>query len=138
MLEMAMEVCKKAHAGQVDKAGVDYYLHPFAVADMCKTEEEKIVALLHDVVEDTDVTLKDLAGLGFSTTILDAIGSLTHASDEDYFDYIARVKKNKLATTVKINDLTHNSDLSRLINITPKDMARVEKYSRCLAILRTA
>ena len=137
MLEMAMEVCKKAHAGQVDKAGADYYLHPFAVADMCKTEEEKIVALLHDVVEDTDVTLKDLAGLGFSTTILDALGSLTHASDEDYFDYIARVKKNKLATTVKINDLTHNSDLSRLINITPKDIARVEKYSRCLAILRT-
>lgn len=137
MLEMAREVCKKAHAGQVDKGGADYYLHPFAVADMCKTEEEKIVALLHDVVEDTDVTLKDLAGLGFSQKILDAIGTLTHASGEDYFDYIARVKKNKLATAVKINDLTHNSDLSRLIDITPKDMARVEKYSRCIAILRT-
>ena len=137
MLEIAREVCKKAHAGQVDKAGVDYYLHPFAVADMCQTEEEKIVALLHDVVEDTDVTLKDLADLGFNQRILDAIDALTHASDEDYFDYIARVKKNKLATAVKINDLTHNSDLSRLTNITPKDMARVEKYSRCIAILRT-
>ena len=136
MLETARIICKSAHAGQVDRGGADYYLHPFAVAEMCKTEEEKIVALLHDVVEDTAVTLEDLTGFGFSPEIIEAIDALTHAPNEDYCDYIARVKKNKLAAVVKINDLIHNSDLSRLKAITPKDLARKEKYKRCIEILR--
>ena len=114
LVERAKEICKTAHAGQVDKGGNAYYLHPFSVADMCETETEKIVALLHDVLEDTDTTADDLAAYGFSNEVIEALIALTHDSKEPYLEYIKRVKENPIATIVKINDLRHNSDLSRL------------------------
>lgn len=138
MLETAKRICKEAHAGQVDKGGKAYYLHPFAVADMCETVNQKIVAYLHDVLEDTSVTVIDLINQGISLEIIEALIALTHKPSENYFDYIERVKVNPLAKAVKIKDLIHNSDLSRLREITPKDLSRVEKYKRCIEILQMA
>lgn len=138
MLEIAKQICKEAHAGQVDKGGKAYYLHPFAVADMCETVEQKVVAYLHDVLEDTSVTAIDLANQGITQKILDALEAITHKPGEDYFDYIKRVKINPIARVVKINDLIHNSDLSRLKEITPKDLSRAKKYKHCIEILQTA
>lgn len=136
MLETAKRICKEAHAGQVDKGGKDYYLHPFAVADMCETDDEKVAAYLHDVLEDTSVTAADLAAQGIPQRIIDALEALTHKPGENYFDYIERAKSNPIARAVKIKDLIHNSDLSRLKEITPKDLARVEKYKKCIEILQ--
>lgn len=136
MIETAKRICKMAHEGQFDKGGNAYYLHPFAVADMCKTENEKIVAYLHDVLEDTEITADDLAAAGFSREVIDALIILTHDPREPYFDYIKRIRENHLARAVKINDLTHNSDLSRLKEITAKDLARIKKYEHSMQILQ--
>ncbi len=138
MLEIAKRICKEAHAGQVDKGGKAYYLHPFAVADMCETVDQKITAYLHDVLEDTSMTVTDLMAQGITQKIIEALKALTHKPGENYFDYIERAKSNPIARAVKIKDLTHNSDLSRLKEITPKDLARVEKYRLCINILQTA
>lgn len=114
MLNRALEIARKAHAGQVDKGGDTYIFHPVRVALHCRTEEEKIVALLHDVVEDTDITLDDLRREGFSAEVLDALQCLTKIKGEDYMDFIRRVATNPLATQVKLHDLRDNMDVSRL------------------------
>ncbi|MCM0759955.1 HD domain-containing protein [Sporomusa sphaeroides DSM 2875] len=136
MLNKAFELAKTAHTGQVDKSGKPYILHPITVAGMVDTEEEKIVALLHDVVEDTLVTLEELRHQGFSETIVAAVDVLTKRPGVDYADYIHQVKQNSLALTVKIADMTHNMDLSRIPNPTDKDYARIEKYKRALPELK--
>ena len=128
MLFKALNLCYKAHKDEVDKAGKVYYLHPIAVALMCKTEEEKIVALLHDVIEDTSTTFDDLKQEEFSDEILKAIDCITKRESEEYNDYIIRVKTNPIARAVKINDLIHNSDLSRFENPTTADFKRRDKY----------
>lgn len=114
MLNKALEIARKAHAGQTDKGGDTYVFHPVRVALHCHTEEEKIVALLHDVVEDTDITLDDLRNEGFSAEVLDALRCLTKIEGEDYMDFVRRVATNLLATQVKIHDLRDNMDISRL------------------------
>lgn len=127
-LELAYAIALVAHKGQVDKAGVDYINHPKSVSAKCKTEKEKIVALLHDVVEDTNVTLEDLSQF-FDKDIIEAINLLTHRDEDDYMTYLSRIKNNSLARTVKLADLENNMDLSRLPNPTEKDYARLEnKY----------
>ena len=127
-LELAYAIALVAHKGQVDKAGVDYINHPKSVAAKCKTEKEKIVALLHDVVEDTNITLEDLSQF-FENDIVEAINLLTHRDEDDYMTYLSRIKKNSLARTVKLADLENNMDLSRLPNPSEKDYARLEnKY----------
>ena len=113
MLEKAKAVCLSAHQGQVDKCGQPYYLHSFAVADMVEGEDAKVVAYLHDVVEDTPVTIDDLAGMGFPPRITDAVEAMTRRDDEPYFEYIKRLGGNELARTVKLADLTHNTDPAR-------------------------
>lgn len=131
---LALSVAKKAHAGQVDKAGEDYIKHPIAVSEKVKSEDEKIVALLHDTLEDTDleyILIEDL----FGETIADSVLTMTHKDEEEYFDYILRVKQNPIARAVKIADLTHNMDLTRIPNPTEKDFKRVEKYRKAMAIL---
>ena len=137
MLKKALEICYKAHKNQVDKAGKPYCLHPIYVALMCKTQEEKIVALLHDVIEDTSYTLDDLKQAGFSQEIIEAIDCITK-KDEDYDTYIKKVKNNKLARVVKINDMMHNSDLTRLQNVTEEDIKRSEKYKKYIEILKNS
>ena len=133
--ELALKIATEAHKGQVDKAGVPYINHPLTVASLVDTEEEKIVALLHDTIEDTNITEQDLLNYGFSNKIVEAVKLLTHNKDVPYMDYVAKIKDNELARKVKIADLTHNSDLSRLKEITEKDKKRYEKYQKALLYL---
>lgn len=135
LLKKVAEFSKKAHEGQFDKGGHPYYLHPQCVALMGKTEDEQIVGYLHDVVEDTDYTFEDLKALGINNECLEALKLLTHIKSEPYDEYIKRIKTCELARTVKINDLTNNMDLSRLKNVTEKDIKRIEKYKKCLEFL---
>ena len=130
--ELAKEICLKAHEGQLDKGGHPYYLHPFKVASYGKTTEERIVGYLHDTVEDTNITLKDLENYGFSKEIVLAVDAMTHREDESYDEYLTRLSKNPLATKVKINDFINNTDLSRLAKVTHKDIKRAYKYLKYL------
>ena len=128
-LQRAIEIATEAHKGQVDKSGKEYIGHPLRVMEMGKSEQEKIIGVLHDVVEDTNWTFETLAEEGFSKEIIDALRCVTKLSDnENYDDFIERVKKNPLATTVKINDLTDNMDIRRLPYLSDKDVKRLKKY----------
>lgn len=129
-IELALQIATKAHEGQVDKSNTPYINHPIHVASLVDTENEKIVALLHDVVEDTDVTIEDLRATGFSEIILDAVYAITRQADESLNAYMRRIKSNPLATKVKIADITHNMDLSRLDTITDKDLERNKRYQK--------
>jgi (p)ppGpp synthase/HD superfamily hydrolase len=133
-IELALEIATRAHKNQVDKAGAAYILHPMAVAEKVSGEDEKVVALLHDVIEDTDINEASLRIL-FGDKIADAVLALTRKSGETYMDFIARAKANPLARKVKIADIEHNSDLSRLQNIRQEDLERVEKYKRAKVLL---
>ena len=130
----AMKIAFDAHIDQVDKAGVPYIYHPIHLAEQMETEDECIVALLHDVVEDTEITFEQL-DKDFSSTIIDALKLLTHDKDVDYFEYINNIKNNPIAKKVKLADLKHNSDITRLEKVTKKDEERREKYRRAIDIL---
>jgi hypothetical protein len=130
LLGRAAVIAEEAHQGQLDRAGAPYILHPLHLAAQASTVDERIVALLHDVVEDTAWDLPALAREGFSETVLRAIDALTRRPDETYDDFVERVARDRLATRVKILDLSHNSDLSRLPSATEEDRARVRKYER--------
>lgn len=133
-IEIAKALAAKAHAGQVDKAGRPYIEHPIVVSSMLEGEDEKITALLHDVVEDTDVSLDEIRRL-FGDTIADAVGCMTHDKSVDYFTYIKKIKNNPIARKVKLADLTHNMDLSRLPEVGESDLKRLEKYKKARMIL---
>ena len=135
--EKAYEIAKKAHLGQIDKAGEDYIKHPEKVASFVNSDEEKAVAYLHDVIEDTELTLEDLREYGFSEEVLEAVDVITKKKGQDYQTYLNTVKENKLARVVKLADLRHNSDLTRLINITEKDRERKEKYQKAIDFLNS-
>ena len=135
--EKAYEIAKKAHLGQVDKAGEDYIKHPEKVASFVSSDEEKAVAYLHDVIEDTELTLEDLREYGFSEEVLKAVDVITKKKGQDYQTYLNSAKENKLARVVKLADLRHNSDLTRLINITEKDVERREKYQQAIDFLNS-
>ena len=137
MIDIALAIAKKAHAGQVDKAGVDYIQHPLYVASQVKTEQEKAVALLHDVLEDSDITAADLLAYGLSNEVVAAVQTLTKKKGQSYQDYLEKVKSNNLARVVKLADLKHNSDLSRLKSVTNTDYDRVEKYKNAIRYLST-
>ena len=134
-LERAVRVATEAHQGQLDKGGKPYIEHPMHVAEQMQTDDEKIVALLHDVVEDTDVTIYDLMEQSFGIQIIEAIKCLIKDDGETYDAYIARVKANDLARAVKIADIKHNMDLSRLHSISEEDLQRVKKYEEALKSL---
>ncbi|TCL74230.1 HD domain-containing protein [Hydrogenispora ethanolica] len=135
MYNEALNLAKAAHEGQFDKGGNPYILHPIAVSEMVKTEDEKIVALLHDVVEDTSITLDDLRKRGFSPRIVDAVDAITKRDGVGYEEYIRRVSQNSLARNVKIADMTHNMDLSRIANPSQKDFERIARYEKTLRLL---
>ena len=131
MLQRAIEIATKAHQGQTDKAGKPYIDHPLRVMRMGTTTEEMIVGVLHDVIEDTDWTFDKLLAEGFSFEVVDALQCVTKLSeDEPYDQFIARIKVNPLAVKVKLNDLTDNMDIRRLVCITDKDVERLKKYLR--------
>ena len=128
-LQRAIEIATEAHKGQFDKSGKDYIEHPLRVLEMGRSEQEKIVGVLHDVVEDPDWTFEMLAAEGFSEEIIAALRFVTKTSEnENYDDFIERVKKNPLAVAVKINDLTDNMDIRRLPYLSDKDVKRLKKY----------
>ncbi|MCB5834872.1 HD domain-containing protein [[Ruminococcus] lactaris] len=124
----AMRICYAAHEGQVDKSGVPYVFHPLHLAEQMETEEEICTALLHDVVEDTKWTLAELEAEGFPASVLDAVRLLTREKDVSYMAYIERLSGNRIARKVKLADLEHNSDLTRLLEVTERDLRRQEKY----------
>ena len=128
-LPRAIEIATEAHKGQFDKAGNEYIGHPLRVMEMGRTEEEKIVGVLHDLVEDTDWTFEMLEAEGFAPEIIAALKCVTKLSEnENYDSFIERVRKNPLATAVKINDLTDNMDIRRLPYLSDKDVKRLKKY----------
>lgn len=128
-LERAIQIATEAHKGQLDKAGWDYIGHPLRVMEMGKTEDEKIVGVLHDVIEDTDWTFEMLEAEGFSREVIEALKCVTKLSEnENYDEFIERVRKNPLAVAVKINDLTDNMDIRRLPYLSDKDVKRLKKY----------
>lgn len=129
LLSKAINLAMQAHAGQVDKAGMPYAGHVMRVMQAGRTIDEKIVGVLHDLVEDTDWTFEALLAEGFPTHIIDALRCVTKLSDDEPYDaFIQRVKTNPLAVAVKINDLTDNMDIRRLSDITENDVQRLRKY----------
>lgn len=131
-IEIAISIALKAHKGQVDKGGNPYILHPLAVMNRVETIEEKIVAVLHDVVEDTEVTIDQLRETGFSEEILEAINLLTRAKEDSYEEFIDKTLKNRISRNVKIADIKENMNLSRIQDPSEQDYIRLEKYKRAL------
>jgi len=128
-LERAIEIATEAHQGQLDKAGKDYIGHPLRVMAMGRTLDEKIVGVLHDVIEDSDWTFGMLQNEGFSPEVIEALRCVTKTSEnENYDDFIDRIRKNPLATAVKLNDLTDNMDIRRLPYLSDKDVKRLKRY----------
>jgi (p)ppGpp synthase/HD superfamily hydrolase len=135
-LERAIALAAKAHEGQVDKVGAPYILHPLRVMLRCRSTEERIAAVLHDVVEDCNVTLDDLRSEGFSEAVVTAVAALTKRPGEDYEAFVHRAAADPIGRAVKLADLADNSDMSRIANPTPKDLERLEKYRRAIAAIR--
>ncbi|VVQ14003.1 HD domain-containing protein [Pseudomonas fluorescens] len=135
-LERAIAIAATAHAGQVDKGGAPYILHPLKVMLRMTTLEQRIVAVLHDVVEDCGISLDDLRKEGFSEEILSAIESVTKVPGESYEDFVDRAAQNPIGRVVKLADLEENSDLSRIASPSWDDLERVEKYRRAIGRLR--
>ena len=133
----AMRLCFDAHKNQTDKSGLPYVFHPFHVAEQMKDEVTMIVALLHDVVEDTDYTLDDIAAMGFGQDVVEALTLMTHDKNVPYLDYVAKIKDNPVARAVKLADLAHNSDPTRLDVIDEKAKERLDKYQKAIAILKS-
>ncbi|KMZ40037.1 MULTISPECIES: HD domain-containing protein [Bacillales] len=131
-LEKAIVIATQAHAGQVDKGGNPYILHPLRIMLKMSTVETMISAVLHDVLEDTDVTVEELRNEGFSEEIIAAVIALTRNDDETYMEFVGRTKQNPIARLVKLGDLEDNSDLSRIPEPTEKDHERLLRYKRAI------
>ncbi|MBQ2798683.1 MAG: HD domain-containing protein [Ruminiclostridium sp.] len=136
MTKKALKLCFEAHKDQTDKSGMPYVFHPFHLAESMTDEYTTTAALLHDVVEDTDYTLSDLKDMGFPEKVTDALALLTHDKSVPYMEYVEKIKQNPVARAVKLADLTHNSDLSRLDTVDEKALRRVEKYKKAMEILK--
>ena len=137
MTKKALCIAYKAHEGQVDKTGIPYIFHPFHLAESMTDENSTIVALLHDVIEDTDWTIDDLEKEGFNEDILTALKLMTHNPAEPYMDYISRLSTFPVARQVKLADLYHNSDQTRVENPDEKMLKRWEKYDRAIQLLKS-
>lgn len=135
LYHLALGIAKRAHMEQLDKAGKEYINHPIFISKQFDTETEKAVALLHDVVEDSDITFSDLLNKGIPKEVVEAVSLLTKEEGQSYQEYLERVKANGLATKVKLADLKHNSDLSRISNPSEKDIRRLEKYLKAIKFL---
>ena len=135
LTKQALKLCFEAHKEQKDKSGMPYVFHPFHLAEQMTDEATTVVALLHDVVEDTNTTFEDLEKQGFDEEIISALRLLTHNDDTPYMDYVAEIKSNKIAIAVKLADLRHNSDLTRLDVVDEKALKRKEKYEKAIKFL---
>ncbi len=137
MTKKAMKIAYNAHNGQMDKGGIPYIFHPYHLAEQMKTEETVITALLHDIIEDTPLTISWLREQGFSESVLEALTLLRHETDMPYMEYIQRLQNNKIACQVKLEDLKHNSDISRIDQMDDRDRKRLKKYKEAIAYLET-
>jgi (p)ppGpp synthase/HD superfamily hydrolase len=137
MLEKAIAIAVTAHAGQCDKAGEPYILHPLRVMFRVNSDAERIVAVLHDVVEDSDWTFEQLHEEGFPDEILEALNSVTKRDGEVYKDFVERAGSNTIGRQVKLADLEDNCDLSRIAQPVEKDYQRIEKYLAALLRLQS-
>lgn len=137
MTKKAMTIAQYAHKNQVDKGGVPYVFHPYHLAEQMNSEGAVIVALLHDVVEDTVWTIEDIDKQGFSKDVIDALKILTHNGNTDYLEYIRQIRNsvNPHVKSVKLADLRHNSDLTRLDSVDEKTVKRIGKYKEAIRIL---
>ena len=136
LLDKAALICVSSHKGQRDKVGCAYFLHPMRVAIRCAMDDEKMVALLHDTIEDTEVTSEYLKAEGFPSYIIDAVLSVTKREGENYEEFIARAKKNPIGRMVKIHDLEDNLDIFRLNEVSPEMAQRFSKYLKALRFLK--
>ena len=135
MTKKAMKIAYNAHKEQTDKNGIPYIYHPIHLAEQMDDENTICVALLHDVAEDTDITLEELKSEGFHDEVIAALKLLTHDDKVPYMEYVRAVKENPIATKVKLADLRHNSDLTRLDIVDEKAVKRAEKYKEAINIL---
>lgn len=135
LTKKALRISFEAHKYQTDKIGMPYVYHPFHLAEQMKDEYSTCVALLHDVVEDSETSLNDLIEEGFPKEVTDAIALMTHDERIPYMEYVAEIKNNPIARVVKLADLRHNSDLSRLDKIDEKTNERVKKYEQAILLL---
>jgi (p)ppGpp synthase/HD superfamily hydrolase len=134
-LEKAISIALEAHKGKVDKAGAPYILHPLRVMLQMDTDEEMIAAVLHDVLEDSEITFRRLRSEGFSEGVMEALDSVTKRAGESYEDFVRRAGSNRIGRKVKRADLQDNMNLSRLKEIREEDLKRVRKYHKALTIL---
>ncbi len=135
LTKKALLIAYNAHMGQYDRSGLPYIFHPYHLAEMMEDEYSVCAALLHDTVEDTDMTIEDIRKEGFPEEIVHALELLTHKDGVDYFDYVRAIRSDPLAVRVKLADLSHNSDLTRLDNVSERDRERVKKYEQARRIL---
>lgn len=136
LYDCALRIAIRVHEGQKDKSEREYIMHPIRVAERCKDPRAKIVALLHDTIEDTDVTVEDLRSESFPEEIISAVLSVTKQEGENYEDFVRRASKNAIGREVKIADLEDNMDIRRLKEITDDDVARLRKYLRAWQYLK--
>ena len=138
LTRLALKVSFEAHKDQVDHSGTPYVYHPYHLAEQMTDETTTCIALLHDVVEDTDITLAQLREMGFPDIVVEAVGVLTREHSVPYQEYIKRVKSNPLARIVKLADLEHNSDMSRLQEIDERSKSLAKRYEKARACLMEA
>lgn len=135
-IEDAIQLALQAHHGTVQKNGQPYILHPLTLMTRFHDEAGQMVAVLHDVVEDTTITLDDLVIRGYSSQVVEAVEALTRRSDETYTAFIERISHNRLAIRVKLADLEHNMDIRRLLSVTEQDLSRLEQYRQAWFFLQ--
>ena len=135
LTKKALKLCFTAHRDQVDKTDLPYVFHPFHLAEQMTDELSTVCALLHDVVEDTEYTLEDLSKMGFPTEVIEVLSLLTHDDSVPYMDYVKKLSSNPTARQVKLADLRHNSDLTRLDTIDDYALRRNEKYMAAIELL---
>ena len=135
MTKKAMNLCFDAHKEQMDKGGIPYVFHPIHLAEQMSDELSTVCALLHDVIEDTNYTLSDISDMGFPISVTEVLALLTYDQSIPYFDYVKKLATNPIAKQIKLADLKHNSDISRLDAINDNTVQRIYKYKQAIKIL---
>ena len=136
LTKKALKLCFEAHKDQVDKTGLPYVFHPFHLAEQMDDEISTVCALLHDVIEDTDYTFSDLSAMGFPPEVIEVLTLLTHDASVPYMEYVKQIAENETAKKVKIADLMHNSDATRLDTVDEWAEKRNQKYMEALKLLK--
>ncbi len=136
LIETSLQIALRAYAGKVDKAGREYILHPLRVMAKMSTDLERSAALLHDVLEDSEITAEDLLAEGIPAEVVQAVKCLTKNEGEDYLDFVARAKTDRLARRVKIADIEDNIDVLRLSSLSEKDLERIQRYHAAWRLLQ--